>query len=247
VTEVDDLRAAYDAGRHAEVLRLTDAALAAHPGDDAAHEFRARALLALGRIEEAERHAKDAVRLDPEEVRYRELLATTLSAAGAHRDAADEYRRLARNDPHQATWTLSEAQERIEAAEAGRGVEAARAAVALEPANGRAQLALAHAQARVGDARGAVRSAVLATQLLPGDLAAREALADARWLADDDAEAFREFQSLASSLTGADRSRVTSKARALYRQHAGWLGRLLAGIGPAFRVALARGWLSVGR
>jgi hypothetical protein len=92
-----------------------------------------------------------------------------------------------------------------------------------------------------------MRAAVLATELLPGDPAAREALADARWLADDDAAAFSEFQSLASSLAGADRSRVTAKARALYRQHAGWLGRLLAGIGPAFALALARGWLSVGR
>ena len=48
----------------------------------------ARALLALGRLDEAERHAQDAVRLDPEEVRYRELLAQVLSAGGAHRDAA---------------------------------------------------------------------------------------------------------------------------------------------------------------
>lgn len=242
---VNDVRERHDRGDHDEVLRLTDAILATHPGDDAAHEYRARALLALGRLEEAERHAKDAVRLDPEEVRYRELLATILSATGAHHDAAEEYRRLARNDPHQAAWTLSEAEERIGAAEARRGVEAARAAVALEPANGRAQLALSNALARVGDARGAIQAAGRASELLPGDVAAREALADARWLADDDAAAFSEFRSLATSLAGADRARVTMKAAALYRQHAGWFGRLVVGIGPAFRLALMRGWLRI--
>jgi Flp pilus assembly protein TadD len=247
VSGLTEIRASHDRGDHDQVLRLTDAALAEHPGDDAAHEYRARSLLALGRLDEAERHAQDAVRLDPEEVRYRELLATVLSAVGAHRDAADEYRRLARNDPRQTSWTLSEAEERIDAAEAGRGVEAAQAAVKLEPSNGRAQLALAHALARVGDARGALQAAIRATELLPGDPAAREALADARWLADDDARAFGEFQALSATLAGPDRARVTRKARTLYRQHAGWFGRIVAGIGPVFELALARGWLTVGR
>ena len=77
-------------------------------------------------MEEAEQHADDAVRLDPEEIRYRELLAQVLAAGGAHREAAEEFNRLARNDPRQSGWTLAEAEERLGAAQPGMGVEAAR-------------------------------------------------------------------------------------------------------------------------
>ena len=247
MTGLDEIRAALDQGEHETVLRLTDAILAARPGDDAAHEYRARAFLALGRLTEAEEHAQDAVRLDPEEIRYRELLAQVLSAEGAHRDAAAEFGRLARNDPRQTTWTVAEAEERLGAAQAGMGVDAARRAVRLAPRNGRAQLALSHALARTGDARGAFQAATLASELLPGDAAAREALADAHWLADQDAAAFGEFRALAEELAGADRERVLAKAHRLWRQHAGWAGRLVGAIGPLFRLAFRRGWLRIGR
>ena len=129
---------------HDEVLRLTDALLAERPGDDAAHELRARALLALGRVDEAEQHAADAVRLDPDEIRYRELLAQVLAARGDHRDAAAEYGRLARNDPRQRDWLLAEAGERLDAAQVGRAAEAARAAVRLDPLRRKAQLDAGH-------------------------------------------------------------------------------------------------------
>lgn len=238
---------ALERGEHETVLRLTDAILAARPGDDEAHEYRARAFLALGRLTEAEEHAQDAVRLDPDEIRYRELLAQVLSAEGAHRDAAAEFGRLARNDPRQTTWTVAEAEERLGAAQAGMGVDAARRAVRLAPRNGRAQLALSHALARTGDARGAFQAATLASELLPGDAAAREALADAHWLADQDAAAFDEFRALAEELAGADRERVLAKAHRLWRQHAGWAGRLLGAIGPLFRFAFRYGWLRIGR
>ena len=95
--------------------------------------------------------------------------------------------------------------------------------------------------------RGAFQAATLATELLPGDAAAREALADAHWLADQDAAAFGEFRALAEELAGADRERVLAKARRLWRQHAGWAGRLLGAIGPLFRFAFRRGWLRIGR
>ena len=242
-----DVAQALEQGDHETVLRLTDALLAERPGDDAAHEYRARALLALDRLDEAERHAKDAVRLDPEEIRYRELLALILSREGAHRDAAAEFARLARNDPRQTTWTVAEAEERLGAAQAGMGLEAARRAVRLDPRNGRAQLALAQALARTGDPRGAFQAATLATELLPGDPAAREALADAHWLGNQDRAALDEFRSLADELAGVDRDRILSKARRLYRQHAGWLGRLVARIGPVFSLAFSRGWLRVDR
>jgi Flp pilus assembly protein TadD len=127
------------------------------------------------------------------------------------------------------------------------GVDAARRAVRLAPDNGRAQLALAQALARTGDARGAVQAGMRATALLPGDLAAREALADAQWLANEDAGAFREFRALADELGPDGRRRVVRKARTLYRQRAGWLGRLVAGISPLFAIAFRRGWVDVDR
>ena len=247
MTALDDIQQSLGRGDHEAVLRLTDALLAERPGNDAAHEFRARALLALGRLPEAERHAQDAVRLDPEEIRYRELLAQVLSTRGAHRDAAAEFARLARNDPRESSWTVAEAQERLGAAQPAMGVEAARRAVKLDPQNGSAQLALAQALARTGDARGAFQAATRATELLPGDTTAREALADAHWLADEDAAAFAEFRALVEELRGADRHRVIAKARALYRQHAGWPGRVVAGIGPLFDLAFSHGLLSVDR
>jgi predicted Zn-dependent protease len=247
MTNLDDVQAAAERAHHDEVLRLTDAILAATPGNDAAHEYRARALLALGRLDEAEHHAQDAVRLDPEEIRYRELLAEILSREGAHRDAAAEFGRLARNDPAEPIWTVAEARERIDAAQPGMGVEAARRAVKLEPNNGRAQLALAQALTRTGDARGAFQAASLATDLLPGDPEAREVLADAHWLAGQDAAAFDEFRALANELRGRDRDRVVRKARSLFRRHAGFLGRLVAGIGPVFELAFGNGWLRIDR
>jgi len=244
---LDEVQAAFERDDPEGVLRLTDAILVERPGDDAAHELRARALMALGRLGEAERHAADAVRLDPEEIRYRELLAQVLSREGAHRDAAAEYARLARNDPRQSTWTVAEAEERIGASQSRLGVEAARRAIQLEPANGRAQMALAQALARTGDARGAYQAAARAVELLPGDADAREALADARWLADEDVAAFAEFGALAAELRGSARERVITKARSLYRQRSGWAGRLVAAIGPLFSIALDRGWLTVRR
>lgn len=247
MTTIDELRDAHERGDHELVLRLTDAALAERPGDDAAHEYRARALLALGRLDEAERHAADAVRLDPEEIRYRELLAEVLSAVGAHRDAAVEYGRLARNDPRQTRWTVAEARERLGAAQPSMSVDAARRAVRLAPENGRAQLALSQALARSGDAHGALQAATLATRLLPGDPGAREALADAHWLSDQDAAAFAEFRALAGELDHEGRERVIRKARTLYRQRAGWPGRMVAGVGPLFSLAFGRGWLRVDR
>lgn len=228
-----------------EALRRTDAILAERPGDDAAHEARARALLALGRLEEAEEDAMDAVRLDPDEVRYRELLAEIQSRRGEHADAAAEYARLARRDPRQVAWTVAEAAERIEAAEAGKGVEAARRAVRLDPGNFDAQLALARGLIHLGDAAAALPAAARASDLRPGDAAAREALADALWLSGREPAAFDEFRALASELAGRDRERVLAKARSLYRQRAGWLGRVLVSAPPIFAFALRRGWLRV--
>ena len=140
---------------------------------------------------------------------------------------------------------MAEAQERLGASQPAMGVEAARRAVRIEPRNGAAQLALSQALARTGDARGAFQAAGAATRLLAGLPEAREALADARWLSNDDATAFDEFRVLANELTGAARDRVVAKARTLYRQHAGRAGRLVASIGPLFSFAFRRGWLHV--
>jgi tetratricopeptide (TPR) repeat protein len=218
VTDLAEVRAAFERGEHELVLQLTDAALATRPGDDALHEYRSRAFLALGRTEEARRHAADAVRLDPDEIRYRELLAQSLSAEGAHRDAAAEYGRLARKDPRQAAWTVREAEERLGAA-----------------------------QARTGDPRGALAAAEAAERLLPGDPDAREAHADALWLAGDRADAFDRFRQLAGDAGPADRARLERKARILYRQAASGVGRLVASAPALFAVAFRRGWMRVER
>jgi len=235
-----------DAGDDLEAsLPRLSARLAERPGDDAAHEARARALLAIGRLDEAERDAMDAVRIDPDEVRYRELLAEIQSQRGEHADAAAEYARLAQRDPRQVAWTVAEAAERIEAAETGKGVEAARRAVRLEPNNFDAQLALARGLIRLGDAHGALQAARRAGDLRPGDAAAREATADALWLGEHDADAFEAFRALAAELSHPDRERLLGKARTLYRQHAGWFGGLLASSPWLFAIAMRRGWLTV--
>jgi tetratricopeptide (TPR) repeat protein len=227
------------------VVAAASERLAARPGDDAAHEVRSRGLLALGRLEEAEADAMDAVRLDPDEVRYRELLAEIQSRRGEHADAAAEYARLARRDPRQVAWTVAEAAERIEGSDAAKGVEAARRAVRLEPGNFDAQLALARGLIHVGDAAGALPAAKRAADLRPGDAAGREAMADALWLAAHESNAFHEFRALADELEGNDRQRVLAKARTLYRGQAGWLGRRIASLPTLFAFALRRGWLSV--
>ena len=227
-----------------EIIRHNDAVLSERPGDDAAHEARSRALLAVGRLEEAEADAMDAVRLDPEEVRYRELLAEIQSRRGEHADAAAEYARLARRDPHQVAWTVGEAAERIEAADAEKGVDAARRAVRLDPSSFDAQLALARGLIRTGDA-GALTAATRAGDLRPADPGAREAVADALWLAERHPAAFEELRGLAAELSCHDRRRVLAKARALYRQRAGWLGRRLASVPALVEFALRRGWLRI--
>ncbi|MEO8245697.1 MAG: tetratricopeptide repeat protein [Chloroflexota bacterium] len=240
-----EVEAALARGDHAAVLALTDAILGERPGDDAAHELRARSLLALRRHDEAEEHAQAAVRLDPEEIRYRELLAEVLSAAGAHRDAAIEYGRLARNDPRQTAWLIAGAGEHLEAAEAGQGIDAARAAVRLDPRSGHAQLTLAQALVRVGDARGAYQAAGAALRLLGSSPEARETLADAQWLSGERPQALDAYRALVGSLTDAPRERVLRKARALYAQGAGWLGRRVAAIPPLFALALRLGWVRI--
>ena len=228
-----------------EVVRRSDAILAERPGDDAAHEARSRALLALGRLEEAESDAMDAVRIDPDEVRYRELLAEIQSRRGEHADAAAEYARLARRDPRQVAWTVAEAAERIEADDAGKGVEAARRAVRLDPGNFDAQLSLARGLIRTGDPA-ALPAATRAADLRPGDASARESLADALWLAGREQAAFEELSRLAVELSGHDRERVLTKARTLFRGRTGWLGRLVASVPGVFAFTLRRGWLRIG-
>ena len=238
-------RQGLETADQAAVIESASRVLAERPGDDAAREQRARALLAVGRLEEAEADAMDAVRLDPDEVRYRELLAEIQSQRGEHADAAAEYARLARRDPRQIAWTLAEAAERIDASEVEKGIEAARRAVRLDHANHAAQLALARGLIRIGDPAGALPAAHRAVELRPQDPTARETLADALWLADRNVIAFDQFAALAEDLTGVERERVLGKARTIYRERTGWLGRLVASSKGLFAFGLRRGWLSV--
>jgi tetratricopeptide (TPR) repeat protein len=240
-----EVQAAYERGDHADVLRRTEEILAERPGDDAAHELRARALLALGRVQEAEAEAENAVRLDPDEIRYHELLADVLASEGAHRDAADEYRRLAAGRPQLTEWTLAEARERLGAAQPEMGTEAARRALRLDPQNATAQLALAQGLTRLGQARPALEAASRAAALAPGDQGAQETLADAQWLAGDVTAALEGYRALAVQLGAPERDGVVRKARSLVRQRSGWFGRTLSSIPLLFRIALRNGWIRV--
>ena len=232
------LSAAAARGDHPAVIRLAGEILAHRPGDDAAYELRARAFMALGRLDGAEADANAAVRLDPDEIRYRELLAQVLSAAGAHREAAEEYARLARLDPRQPEWIRAEAAERLAAADAEAAVDAARRALRLDPNDAEAQLALAHALLRAGQAIPALEAAERAVALAPGDPRAREAEADARWLAGDESGALVAYAALARQGVGGVREGAVDKSRALYRSRAGLGGRLLAALRPLFAAAL---------
>jgi tetratricopeptide (TPR) repeat protein len=232
------LSAAAARGDHPAVIRLAGEILAHRPGDDAAYELRARAHLALGRLAEAEADAKSAVRLDPDEVRYRELLAQVLSAAGARREAAEEYARLARLDPRQPEWIRAEAAERLASADAEAAVEAARRALRLDSNDAEAQLALAHGLLRAGQAHPALEAAQRAVAVAPGDPRAREAEADARWLAGDESGALAAYGALAREGVAEMRDAAVDKARALYRSRAGLGGRLLAALRPLFAAAL---------
>lgn len=232
-------------GDYETVLAITARLIDESPGDDAAHALRARALLVLGRLSEAERHAADAVRLDPDEIAYRELLAEVRSQGGAHGDAAYEYGRLARIDPRQTEWVAAEARERADASEPETAVLAARRALRLDPRNAPAQLALAQALVALRDRRESLQAARLALELLPGDVRARELVADAQRLAGNDAAAFADYRVLAGELPDADASRIVDKARRLYRQRSGVIGRALAGWRWLFAIAFRAGWLSL--
>jgi tetratricopeptide (TPR) repeat protein len=237
------LTAAADRGDHAAVIRQAGDILADQPGNDAAHEMRARAHLALGHLADAETDAQSAVRLDPDEVRYRELLAEVLSATGAHRESAEEYARLARLDPRQVAWTRAEAVERLAAAESEEAMEAARRALRLDPADADAQLTLTRALLRAGQATPALEAAERAVALIPDAGSAREALADARWLAGDELAALTGYAALAGGDDAVLAARAVDKGRALYRSRAGLGGRLLAAVRPLFAAALRAGRL----
>jgi tetratricopeptide (TPR) repeat protein len=238
---LDELAAAAARDDHEAVIHLATSVLADHPGTDIAHALRARAELALGRTDEAEADAQAAVRLDPDEVGHRELLAEVLAAAGAHREAAEEYARLARRDPRQPAWIRGEATERLVGAESEEAVAAARQALRLDPADAAAQLMLARGLLRTGQATSALEAAERAVALNPGNGNARETLADALWLAGDEPAALDAYLALAGSGDRDLARRATDNARSLYRSRAGVGGRLLAAFPPLFAVLLRAG------
>ena len=92
------VRAALEREDDELVLRLTDALLAERPGDDAAHEYRARALLAIGRLDEAERHAAGCRAARPRRDPLSRA-ACQSCARGRPSGRRGRVRGLARNDP----------------------------------------------------------------------------------------------------------------------------------------------------
>ena len=108
--------------RRLTVVEDPAARLADRPGDDAAHEAAGPRLLALGR---ARTRPWPRPRTPCASTRTRSATAScwprSCPPAGAHRDAADEYARLARLDPRLVEWPRAEAAERLAAGDVGAG------------------------------------------------------------------------------------------------------------------------------
>ena len=210
--------------------------------DDAAHEYRARAFLALGRLPEAEEHAQAAVRLDPDEIRYGGLLAQVLSAEGAPR-CRGRVGRLARNDPRETAWTIARRpRSGSERSQPGMGVDTGSPGSAAGAGRRPRPAGAGAGPGPTGDARGVSRAQPrpgcfpttrLAARPRPMPLARRRRTAPRststpRWPA---------------GFAAPDRERVARKARTLHRRPRLARGRALAAIGPAFDLALRNGWV----
>ena len=236
------------AGRYDEVLRLTDAILAETPG---------------------RRCGPRVSRARPARPRPARRGGASRAGRGAARSRGDPLSRaagpgpLARGGPSRRGGRVRAARaQRSRARRPGRWRRPASDSAPRSPrwasrprgapcssirATVEAQLALAQALTRTGDARGAFQAASLAAELLPGDPEAREALADAQWLAGQEAAAFEEFRALANDLdrqrprprrdarrarstgvrpaSGSPRRRHRSALRARVRQRLARIGR----------------------
>ena len=223
--------------------------LAERPGDDAAHELRARALLALGRLEEAEAARPwTPCASTPTRSATASCWPRSCRARGEHRDAAAEYRAWRAAIPAPEWLTVAEAGERLEAPRRRR--RASRRPERRSGStrgNGRAQLALAQGLVHLATRAAPTRPRRARCDLLrPTAPRAKRSRTRAGWRGTR-----RGVRRLPRPGPRAGGRRLhagwSTRRAALYRPGAGWLGRLVTWLPFCFAVAFRRGWLTVAR
>lgn len=98
---------AREAGRHDEAVAYFERALAQSPESTMILSELTRAELALGRLDQAERHARRSAELEPREAGWQALLGEVLEARGQLRPAAEAFARADMLEPDEAWRTRS--------------------------------------------------------------------------------------------------------------------------------------------
>jgi Flp pilus assembly protein TadD len=97
--QLELLTAAQEAGDAEGVALALRGLLRQTPDDPDLHHDLAGALLAPGDLDQALRHSRRAVELDPASARFHCMHGAVLLALGRHREAAAAYRRALETDP----------------------------------------------------------------------------------------------------------------------------------------------------
>lgn len=138
--------------------------------------LRPEASLLLARLAsddtEAVRWTQEAVRLAPDEWRYRSMLAAALANVGRHGDAiaqAEAGVEMAPQDPDTQAWALTALGYALAASPGQRkhGVEVMRRAAALDPTDPAIAHYLAFAQFQAGQRAGAIETALRVLRVTP--------------------------------------------------------------------------------
>ncbi|KAK0332558.1 hypothetical protein LTR94_024378, partial [Friedmanniomyces endolithicus] len=122
----------------AKALELCDKALSLDSGHLGARAQRARALLALHRLDEARTEAEGAAALDPQTGHVLDTLGVVLSRTGAYQAAAALFRKAVARQPDHADWRYNLGSALQFTGELGEARQAYEAALAIQPDHHRA-------------------------------------------------------------------------------------------------------------
>lgn len=165
------------AGAWQELEGLARDWIAAQPGAARAHMALAAAQLQQGRIDAAERSAREALRLDDRMAHAWHCLGVVLHRAGRPAQAEQAMDRALELLPASPGVHLARAGWRIEQQRPREGLAEAERAVAIDPGDHRNWAALGDARSRLGLADEAIRAYRAAVRLNERDASSREALA----------------------------------------------------------------------